>query len=53
MTTIQNLLEYFKYFSGCIVCISNGPLNLICFIVAHAILYFVTRVPVSMPWMAK
>ena len=35
-----NSLEYFKYFSGCIVCISSGSLNLIWFIFDHVILYF-------------
>ena len=37
---MPKLLEYFKYFSGCIVCISNGSLNLIWFTLAHVILYF-------------
>ena len=32
-----NTLVYFKYFLGCIVCISNGSLNLIWFILAHVI----------------
>ena len=47
-----NSLEYFKYFSGCTVSISNGSLNLIWFILAHVILYFCNSCP-SMPSLAK
>ena len=35
-----NFSEYFKYLSGCIVCISNGSLNLIWFSFAYVFLYF-------------
>ena len=34
-----------KYFLCCIICISNGSLNLICFILAHVILYFCNSYP--------
>ena len=40
-----NSLEYFKYFSGCTVCVSNGSLNLIWFILAHVFLYFCNSCP--------
>ena len=40
-----NSLGYFKYFSGCIVCISNGSLNLIWFSLAHVILYSCNSCP--------
>ena len=40
-----NSLVYFKYFLGCIVCISNGALNLIWFILAHVICIFETHIP--------
>ena len=45
MTCVQNSLEYFKSFSGCIVRISNGYLNLIEFILADVILYFCNSYP--------
>ena len=48
-----NSLGHFKYFFGCIVCISNSPLNRILFILAHVICIFVTHVPVSMSSLAK
>ena len=46
-------LDYFKYFFGCIVCISIGFLNIIRFILAHVICIFETLVLVSMPSLAK
>ena len=51
--TVPNSLDYVKYFSGCIVWISNGSLNQIWFILAHVICTVVTYVPVSMPSLAK
>ena len=41
---IVNSLVHFKYFSGCIVCFSNGSLNLIWFILPHVMCIFVTHV---------
>ena len=48
MTSVPNLLVYFKYFLGCIICISNGSLNPILFILAHVILYFCYSCPCSL-----
>ena len=45
MSIDPNSLVYFKDFLGYIVCISNGALNLIWFILAHVICIFVTHVP--------
>ena len=39
------IIVYFKYFLCCIVCIYNGALDLIGFILAHVICIFVTHVP--------
>ena len=44
---------YLKYVLGCIVCISNGSLNLILFILTHVIWIVLTHVPVSKPSLAK
>ena len=40
-------INVLKYSLGCIVCISNGSLNQIWFILAHVICTVVTHVPVS------
>ena len=53
MNIVPKLIILFKNLLGCIVCISNGSLNLILFILAHVICIFVTHVPVSMPLLAK
>ena len=48
-----NSLVHFTYVSDCIVCISNGFLYLIRFIVTHEICIFVTIVPISVPSLTK
>ena len=40
MTSLPKLISIFQILLGCIVCISNGSLNLIWFIFAYVILYF-------------
>ena len=40
MTNVPKLISIFQILLACIVCITNGSLNLIKFIIAHVILYF-------------
>ena len=53
MKSYPNSLVHFKYFLGCVVCVSNGSIILILFIVTHGICVIVTRVPVSIRSLAK
>ena len=53
MTSVPKLISIFHILFRFYCCICNGSLNLIGFILAHVILYFVTHVPVSLPSLSK